>query len=56
LNNRGVQLLRNGDLPGAICVIAQGLDMMKTILLETPCTVETQTESVVDEDFGWNDR
>jgi tetratricopeptide (TPR) repeat protein len=50
LNNRGVQLLRNGDLPEAICVIAQGLDMMKTIL-ESPRTVETQTESVVDEDF-----
>ena len=40
-NNRGVKLLKAGDLTGAICTLAQGLDSMKCIMEEPGFEGET---------------
>jgi hypothetical protein len=41
MNNRGVNLLRSGDLNGAIDSVAKGLDLMKAIL-EDPHNVQPE--------------
>jgi hypothetical protein len=61
-NNRGVRLLRSGDFTTAIFRVAQGLDMMKTIM-ENPTQMDSETRweegqqdnyesAVIDEDLN----